>query len=58
MPPDDAPTVFLPPVPDPVPPRHHLRRVAVAWLWVLAFAVLATCTGALLLIDWALYRVA
>ena len=55
----DAPTIVLPPVPDPVPPpRHRLRRVAVAWAWALAFAVLATCTAALLLIDWALYQVA
>jgi hypothetical protein len=50
----------MPPVPAtcPLPPRHRLRRVAMAWLWVIVYGVLATGTWALLLIDWALYRVA
>ena len=57
--PDDDPTVFLPPVPDPAPPpRHRLRRVAAAWFWALVYGALATCTAALLLLDWALWRVA
>lgn len=57
--PDDDPTTFLPPLPEPAPPpRHWARRVAVAWFWVLVYGALATCTGFLLVIDWALYRVA
>lgn len=55
--PDDDPTVFLPPVPGPAPPPR-LRRVAAAWFWALVYGALATCTAALLLLDWALWRVA
>ena len=55
----DDRTVSLPPVQFPAPPpRHRLRRVAMAWLWILVYGALATCTGFLLLLDWALYRVA
>lgn len=56
---DDDPTILLPPVTFTAPPpQHTLRRVAVAWLWALAFAALASASAALLLLVWAVYRVA